>query len=120
MNKKPSSRLPERRSFQSERVLVGPVGVAGRCRVVEVARWANRGLAGIGPLKPGGLVPVQMGDGVGVFGVRLGQLADEDLLLLLAPSRPQGLDLNAVLGVASVRSNALVQRDLVRHVRPRL
>src|ERR1017187_5796324 len=45
----------------------------GGCRVVEVARGANRALAGIGPLKPGGHVPVQMVDGVRVFGVGLCQ-----------------------------------------------
>ena len=53
-------------------------------------------LAGIGPRKPGGHVPVQMVDGVRVFGVGLGQFAGEDLRLLLEPSRPQGLDRGAV------------------------
>ena len=62
------------------------------CRVVEFARRANLALAGIGPRKPGGHVPVEMVDGVRVFGVGLGQFAGEDLRLLLEPSRPQSLD----------------------------
>ena len=56
--------------MQSERVLV-VVPVSGGCRVVEFARWPNRLLTRIGPRKPGGHVPVQMVDGVRVFGVGL-------------------------------------------------
>src|SRR5258708_32862145 len=69
----------------------------GRCRLVEFARWANGALAGIGPRKPGRHVPVQMVDGVRVFGVGLVQFAGEDLRLLPKPSRPPVLDLTAVL-----------------------
>ena len=68
----------------------------GRCRLVEVARRTNRLLARIWPRKAGGHVPVEMVDRVRVFGVGLGQLAGEDLRLLLHPSRLQGLDRRAV------------------------
>jgi len=61
-----------------------------------------------------------MVNSVRVFGVRLGQFAGEDLLLLLAPSRPQGFEMFVALGVGFILSNALVQRDLVGHVRPGL
>src|SRR5580700_8460188 len=97
-----------------------PVVVPGGCRVVEVAGRTNRALTRIGPRKSGGLIPVQMANGVRVFGVGLGQLASEDLLLLLLPGRPQGLDRSAALGVGFLLSNALVQRDLVLYVGPRL
>ena len=60
---------------------------------MEVTGGANLALAGIGPRNPGGQVPVQMVDGVRVFGVGLGQFAGENLRLLLELSRPQGLDL---------------------------
>jgi hypothetical protein len=68
--------------LQSERVLalVVVVSLGGR-RFVEFARGANRALAGIGPRKPGGHVPVQMVDSVRVFGVGLGQFAGEALSL---------------------------------------
>src|ERR1017187_8245847 len=79
----------------------------GGCRVVEVARGANRALAGIGPLKPGGHVPVQMVEGVRVFGVGLCQFGGEDLGLLLEPSPPQGLDRIAARCVGCARCNAL-------------
>src|ERR1700716_2808321 len=72
--KRPSPRSSGRGPLQSERVLVVQVG-GGGCRFVEVARGANLALAGIGPLKPGGQVPVQMVDGVRVFCVGLGQFA---------------------------------------------
>src|SRR5580692_2200280 len=122
MNKKPSPRLSGRGPLQSERVLFVPVvvSVTSGCRVVKFARGSNRALAGIWLLKPGRLVPVQMVDGVRVFGVGLGQFAVKDLRLLLEPTCPQGLDLSAVVWVGFVRSNALVQRDPVPHVRPRV
>ena len=65
-------------------------------------------------------LPVQMVDGVRVFGVGLGQFAGEYLRLLLEPSCPQGLDPIALRCGRCARCNAMVQRDLVRHVRPRL
>src|ERR1700733_9062719 len=80
----------EERALQSERLLV--VQVALGCRVVKFTRRANLALAGIGPRKTGRHVPVQVVDGVRVFGVRLGQLAGEDLLLLLEPCDLQGFD----------------------------
>ena len=70
--------------------------------IVELARWANRLLTRIRPRKSGGHVPVQVVHGLRVLGVGLGQLAGENLRLLLQPSRPQGLTLGVALGPARV------------------
>jgi len=96
--------------MQWECVLVVPVVVTGGCRVVELIRGPNRALSRIRPLKPGGHVPVQMVDGVRVFGVGLGQLTGEDFRLLLEPTCPQRFHLSAVPWVVLDPSNALVQR----------
>ncbi len=61
-----------------------------------------------------------MVDSVRVFGVGLGQFAGEDLRLLLEPSCPQSFDFRAARFVVRAGCNALVQRDLVRNVRPGL
>src|ERR1700751_1367569 len=93
----------------------------GGCRFVKFAWGANLALAGIGPRKPGRHVPVQVVDGVRVFCVRLGQFAGEDLLLLLEPGYLECLDRGAYGFVGcGRRRDTLVQRDLVRHVSPRL
>src|SRR5579863_3914268 len=91
----------------------------GGCGLSEVARGANDLLAWIGPRKPGGHVPVQMVDRVGVFGVGLGEFAGEDRRLLLEPGRPQHFDRRSDGGAGRGRGNALVQRDLVCDVPPR-
>src|ERR1035441_4946562 len=96
VNKKPSSRSSGRGPLQPKRALVVQVSFGGS-RFVKLARWTNRLLAGIGPRKPGGHVPIQMVDGVRVFGVGLSHFAGEDLRLLLEPSRPQGLELGVAL-----------------------
>ena len=80
-----------------ERILVVVKSALAGAGVVEVARGANRLLAGVGDLKPGGLVPVVVADGVRVFGVRLVIFAGEDLRLLLEPASPQSLDRRAIL-----------------------
>src|SRR5277367_2398525 len=72
--------------WRSNAFLVVVVNFGG-CRVVELARRANRLLPRVGPGKPGRQVPVQVVDGVRVFGVGLGQFAGEDLRLFLEPSR---------------------------------
>src|SRR5579864_4587846 len=118
-NKNP---LPDNRgegSLAVQNILVVVVPVTGGRRLGEVTCGPDRALARIRPLKPCGHVPVQMVDGVRVFGVGLRQFPGEDLRLLLEPTCPQGLDRSAVLWVDFVRSNALVQGDPVRHVRPR-
>jgi hypothetical protein len=79
---------------------------------------ANLFLAGIRPHEPRGHVPVEVVDGVRVFGVGLGQLAGEDLRLLLEPGHPRGIDPGAAACVSYRRCHALVQWDLVGHVRP--
>src|SRR5215469_10739448 len=104
----------------SNRICLVVVVSGGRCRLVELARWANVALAGIRPRKPGGEVPVQMVYGFWVFGVRLGQFAGEDLRLLLEPSFSQCRDHRGVRCGGYARSDALVERDLIWHVRPRL
>src|SRR5208337_285901 len=119
--KKPSPRLSGRGPLQSERVLVVRISGNGS-RVVELARGANRLFTGIGPRKPGGLVPVVMADGVRVFGVGLALFAGEDLRLLLEPSSPQSRGRRAVLGFngccgRTIRARS--QRVFGRHVRPR-
>src|ERR1700733_13261873 len=93
---RPSERGPEGGQLYSEYCLVVRV-FAGWCRVVEFARRANRFLTRIGLRKPGRHVPVQMVHSVRVFGVGLGQFAGENLRLLLEPSRPQILNLSAIL-----------------------
>src|ERR1039457_1194907 len=96
-----------RGSLQPERFLVVRV-FAGGCRVVEFTRRANRFLPRIGPRKPSRHVPVEMVDGLRVFGVGLGQFAGEKLRLLLEPSRPQGLDSGAGRWVGCPCCNALI------------
>src|SRR5271157_1776478 len=64
----------------------------GGCRFVEVARGANRLLAGVRARKPGGFVPGQVVGGVHVFGVWRVLLASEDLRLLRHPASPQSLN----------------------------
>src|SRR5580704_15779752 len=79
---KPSPRKAGRGRLQSQRILVVRV-FTSRSRFVELAWRANCFLTGIRSHEPGRHVPVQVVDGVGVFGVRLGQFAGEDLRLLL-------------------------------------
>src|SRR6202142_4696598 len=80
--KKPSPRSSGRGLFSLNVVLVVVVNLGGRL-FVEVARGANRLLAGECARKPGGFVPGQMVGGVHVFSVRRVLLASEDLRLLL-------------------------------------
>ena len=72
----------ERAIYSPERDLVVVVVGLGRCNFVEVARRANRLIAGEGARKPGGFVPGQMVGGLHVFGVWRVLFASEDLRLL--------------------------------------
>src|ERR1700728_1593799 len=116
--KKPSPRSSGRGPVQSEGVLV--VQVAGWRRAVELAGGANRFFARIGHGESSRFIPVQMVDGIRVFGVGFGQFAGEDLCLLLEPCRTQSLDRRAGRCAGGARGNALRQRNLIRHVRPGL
>ena len=98
--KKAPSPIIGKGALQLERVLV--VVLLSRELLVEFARRANRAFTRIRPGISGGLVPVEMVDGVRVFGVGFAQFAGSDLCLLPEPARPQGLDLRAGCSEACV------------------
>src|ERR1700689_325659 len=80
------SPLPRGRGrLQSKRVLVVQI-CFDRCRAIEVARGANGFLPAVGAHETGGFIPVEVVDGVRVFGVWRVIFASEDLSLLRHPS----------------------------------
>src|SRR5215468_9903637 len=88
------------------------------CRIIEFARIANLSFARIRSLEPGCHVPVEVVDGVRIFGVRLGEFTGEDFSLLLQPSSPQGLDGRTLRCGCCACGNTLVKRDLVPDMPP--
>ncbi len=90
--------------------LVVVVGSLPFAAFFEVARGENLFLAGIRPRKPGGLVPVEVVDDIGIFGVGDVIFAGEDLRLHLHPASPQSLNLRALLAGSAVASALALSR----------